>query len=502
MPIITNSWRFISGALIVVLSSVVALIITNEAPPDTAPPPAISTQSLSPVHAYEIPIPLEEAVIWHPADQAYLEYRPINGAKSIRYDWVNGFPRTWELFPTVREDRVFHLVWLNADGVLWRAQINSAGERMLASIRVSDNVDHFTATTLRTGQTLLIWQQNGDVLGEVIDSFGRPTRQLGIILHNVELIDILANPNGSIDATWLSDATLYYGSQDLYFSTPNAMQSQPIDLEADEWLSDLRIIRNGDQVLGIWQKRQLDTPTGATFAGITWDGNLIDIAPDDYRYDGMHRVYSTFPRQVSPYLTTRTWINEQWRATYFIPGQDNLSFIDGPEIVGSAPRLWLALDGELRSVVWLAQDSLGHLYFHAYAAVPPVPIPPEPPTLKQWFQDGLLQLPHFLLWGIAPLVLMIGARLEFGQRAEPLLLLGAYQVAKVFYPRTVFLTPGFIETNRADDFAFNLALILGITALASAVAALLFPVRSRGYMLSFWAFDTCAFALVFGAHLA
>jgi hypothetical protein len=496
-----RQWRVLTATFLLLIGSV--LVAHFNATPASPPRREPALYTLQPATHLQTPTPIERGFIWHPAGQPFLVYQNFAGGQPRLYDWTNGIPDRWQLVPTLRAEGVYHLVWQNRDGALWRAQINQEGERVLAAIEVARTAEHFTATTTRLGQTVLLWTVEDDVLGTVLDGFGRPLQQFNNLSSAINaplLLDVQASGERQLYLSWLErDGRLYYGpSTDLTdFSDINSMQPT---LAPGQWIDTLLIVVTETETYTLWTQADITRPAEHQLYALVWSSGEIITLLDGQSVRGLLDINSVAPDYVFPLFATSVRTDTAWQGAFVDLETDRVTMLDTMVDVTSAPQLWFDLQGNLQASAWsiFNDNEVRHI---AQSPILRTPAPEPPPTLRRWLADGLLTIPQGLLW--LAVVVFIWAVGYFGLRRqlEPLLLLGGYLGVQLIYPHDLFQAPSPLLDSPTTTHWDVALIIFGLHLLAGSIAAVLIHPRQPKYIWAFFTLDAVLIFVVFGANL-
>lgn len=471
--------------------------------PPAAPRPEAALFTLSPVNNLQTPTPLERGFIWHPAGQPFLVYQPFNGATPQLYDWTNGIPKHWQLVPTLRAEGIYHLIWQNNDASLWRAQIDRTGERRLAAIEVARTADNFTATTTRLGQTVLLWTVEGDVLGTVLDNFGRPLQQLTTLsnITSPALLDIQSSGDRRLNLSWLDqNGRLFYGATADLVDFSGITSIQP-ELDAGEWIDDLLLVVAANETYTIWAQADMTTPTTRTLYALAWSTGNVQPLLNGQAVRGMASVSGLAPGYAFPFVATTVQTSNGWRSAYIDLNTDQLTTLAHTNPQGNAPHLWFDLQGDLQASAWRTSNSADEVVYIAQSPILRNVTPKTPPTTRRWLADGLLNLPQGLPWLVLVAILASLLRLVSRQITAMWALLAAYVVVQSIYPGGLFQPPAPLLGDIALSAWGSALLILTIHLVASLIARVFVDLYRPGFLGMFFALDTLLCFLIFGGNL-
>lgn len=489
-----------------VIGNMIAPVFSKGPPPPPAPQPA--RYELQPATALQTPTPIERGVVWHPAGQPYLVYQNFSGGPARLYDWTNGIPTRWQLIPTVRSDGVYHLIWQNDDGSLWRAQINRNGERVLASIEVARNADDFTATTTRIGQTVLLWTIETDTFGTVLDGFGRPLQQLtniSDVFDAPHLIDIQSSGDRQLNLSWLDSSNrLHYGTTVDMVDFSAIRTIQP-DLAPGEWLDRLLIVVTAQDTYTLWTIADIERPATQRLHALAWSTGEIITLLDNTPVRGIAPAGSLGPGFVLPIVTTTIQTDSGWQGAIFNLETNNLTLLDTPDIINAAPNLWFDLQGTPQSFAWSTFDTRGEVLHIATSPILRIPEPVILPDTQTWLKDGLSELYRGLVWlGVTALIWLAASVLPgpvVMYRLEALVALAAYVVVRIVFPVDLFGTPEPLLESVSASSTTAAGVLLTVSSTAALLSAVIFLPWQRGFIAGFFVLDTILCFMIFGANL-
>ncbi len=451
---------------------------------------------LVPANAAETPMPFIDSVIWHSPGQPYLSLRSLNDSTEKILDFVNGIPIWWDIATTRRADNVYHLVWRNDDGRLWRTLIDPNGNITLAVIEVAPNTQQADISTSGDGRSILAWRSEGRLGLLVMDVFGRPLVTWENVAQGVDDLAAFPSPEGYIYLAWVQGRQIHTAVIDDLIQQP-ASVAYPLHLPDTQWAESLLLIGgdNGPPDI-LWFLHDIAAPDSPTLRGITWFGQPLDLTfASEFKAIGLPRSFQ--PRYGLPVLTVA--IDEQ--AAWLRWDERVLYPLDGPPANLSAPRLWFDTLGNLRSAAWSTADA-GRLY-HTITYPQQRTVQAPSPTTRQWLSLGLRNAYRAIGWLLLPLFLTATGytiRQQVSYNSMFIIILSSYFMLKILLAPTGLYMLSPMQEGTATSGVF--VLLVGISGLSLTLATAVVRPIQWVWPLIFSCTDALFTWIVFGAHLS
>lgn len=472
-------------------------VLRAETPPE--PQPITITvrenyhERLDPASGLESPVTLANAVIWHPAGLDVLVYHPLDGRPDITYTWIQGVPRQWELVPT---DDNYHLVWLNQDGKLWRSQINSNGEQILAALAIDTGTVHdYVAVPLPHGQALIGWQSEENAVKLLrLTERGRPLGEVQTLLGDSDRFSMGVDVERNLHLVWLLGYQLQYATVSFAPTTLDAsvhpVSSWPIELDEGHWIDSLRLVASQNELRILWGIIDIANPEHTSFGGfILPEGDTFDW-PGEPPMRWLGRTLGDTDN-----LTATVHLDNRWRPA-LVDLDGNYQLLSDLSADAGAPQVWIDPSG-FYTAAWgrIAED--GTITHQVYSTDPALiqttffEEEPEQITVLVAILEGILSIPYGVMWLWLPMVVLMGLK-HADQSLHMVMALGLYWAIKLLFPNPALFSdaaPGLVGV-----------LLVAITAVSYGIAR---QIKGpwQAVLITFLMSDMVLTCIIFGVDL-